>query len=99
MKSGEKVFDAERDSVKQLLEILKGKKDAVGDEVADGFARRLVGADRALAVIAIADSDADRKKLDEAMDRLDKADTAATLLDYDKAIEGYRDAWKSATRR
>src|SRR6185295_11238689 len=98
VKGGEKVFDAERDAVHELGELLKGKKNAVGDDVVDGFARLLVGADRALAVIAIAESDGDAKRLEEAMDRLERGDEAATRREYDKAIESYREAWKSAAR-
>jgi tetratricopeptide (TPR) repeat protein len=98
-RDGEKVFDAEREAVRALAEILKGKRNAVGDDVVEGFARLLLGADRALVVIAIAESgDGNPKQLDDAMDRLEAGDRAATLRDYDKAIESYREAWKAAQR-
>jgi hypothetical protein len=56
-----------------------------------------VRADRALAIIAIAESgEGDPKRLGEAMDRLGKGDAASTLRQYHQAIERYREAWKSA---
>jgi Phytase len=96
-KDADKVFDAEREAVHNLGEIMKDKDNTIADAVLEDFQRLLVGADRALTVMAIAGSgDGDPKRLGEAMDRLERGDAAALLRKYEEAIDRYREAWKSA---
>jgi hypothetical protein len=96
---GDEVFEEERKAVDALLDLLEdGKRAAaVGDAQLDGLIRRLVGADRVLAIVAVAEAGGgDPKKLRKAMDELTKGDHRASLREYAEAIDHYRKAWKVA---
>ena len=97
-KHGEKVFNEEKDAIVKLVELMKDKKSKIPDTVLQDFVHRLVGADRALAQVAIDDASigGDPKKIDKANEEAGKGDARALDDKFTDAIEHYRNAWKHA---
>jgi len=98
-KHGDKVFNEEKDAVVKLVDLLKDKKSTVDKPTLQDFIGRLVGADKALAQVAIDEAVAaggDAKKIDKANEELSKGDARAYDGKFVDAIEHYRNAWKHA---
>jgi hypothetical protein len=96
-KHGEKVFNEEKDAVVKLLELMKDKKSTIPDATLQVFIDQLVGADKALALVAIeAAAGGDAKKIAKANEELGKGDARALDGKFADAIEHYRNAWKRA---
>jgi hypothetical protein len=96
-KDGEKVFNEEKDVVKELAELIKNKKSMNPTDAAlMDLIARLVQADRELALISISE-ETDPKKIAKAMDEIAKgdADRDTDKPDHaDNAINHYKNAWK-----
>jgi hypothetical protein len=98
-RKGEKVFQAEKDAVNKLRELLDDKKSTVSHSALLDLIQRLVNADQKLAAIAISDaSTGDPKDIEKAMEELTKGGERAAQGKYDDAIEHYKNAWKSANK-
>jgi hypothetical protein len=98
-KHGEKVFNEEKDAVNKLRELIKDQKSTIPDATLQDFIDPLVGADRQLAVVAIADAaGGDPKDIAKANEELAKGDSEAADGKYTDAIEHYRNAWKHALK-
>jgi len=98
-KHGDKVFNEEKDAVVKLVELLNDKKSTVDKLTLQGFIDRLVGADKALAKVAIDDAltaHGDLKKINKANGELGKGDAGVADSHFTDAIEHYRNAWKHA---
>ena len=93
-KDGGKVFDEEKAAVMQLRALINDRKSTVPDAIVQGFIDRIVGADRLLAVVAIADSTKNTAKANE---ELRKGDNELAKGHYDRAIDHYKNAWDIAT--
>jgi hypothetical protein len=90
---GEKVFQADRETVEKLREI-KNPPSTLPDLI-----DALVAADKSLAETAISDATGaggDTKKLAEAQDELQKAANELVKDHQAPAIEHYGHAWKKA---
>lgn len=96
-KDGEKVFNEEKDVVKELAELIKNKKSMNPTDAAlMDLIARLVQADRVLALISISE-ETDPKKIAKAMDEIAKGDAERDKdkPDHaDNAINHYKNAWK-----
>jgi len=94
---GGKVFEQEKKAVHKLLEIRKDPKSIVSGM--QGFIDALVGADRFLAEVAIADAaGGDPAELAKANQELGKGDTDAGNDKPGEAITHYRKAWQHAIK-
>jgi len=96
---GKHVFEEEEEAVEELQDLLDDVKGTPLTIALQGFVDRLVGADRALAAIAIEEAAGSRSdELDEAKDDLRRGDREAAKDDAEDAIEHYRQAWKEAQK-
>ncbi len=103
VKTGDKVFDDEQKAVRQLMDILKDKKESssfvttVQNDIA-----QLVGVDKGLAQTAITDASSIAPKGDSAKDiaqaQKDMTDATndASKGQFANAIGDYSNAWKQA---
>jgi hypothetical protein len=97
---GDTVFNQEKDAVNQLRLLVQDAATVDGPTIQD-FIQRLVLADRAIAVIAIADAVArntDANDLAQANTELRKGDEETTAGRPLTAIEHYRNAWKKCLK-
>jgi hypothetical protein len=94
---GEKVFHEEKESVQELLELIRDKKSRIPDAVLQSYIDRMVAVDRLLAEVAIGEamkSGRNSKKLIEARKELQKGDMELAEGEPEEAIEHYSHAWK-----
>jgi hypothetical protein len=90
------VFSQEKDTVKDLLEIMRSKKSTVPDATAQNLIDRIVKCDRLLAVVSnhdAASTGAKPKRLDQALNELRQGDQDAAAGRPAQAIEHYWRAW------
>ena len=96
-KDGEKVFNEEKDVVKELAELIKNKQSMNPTDAAlMDLIARLVQVDRELALISISE-ETDPQKIAKAMDEIAKGDAERDKdkPDHaDNAIDHYKKAWK-----
>jgi hypothetical protein len=99
-KHGERVFQEEKETVKTLLNALDRNSTTLSAVVVQHVIERIVGADRLLAAVAIAEAAGagDAKKIREAQRELARGDAEAADANPEKAIEHYTHAWRHATR-
>jgi len=100
-KDGGKVFGEEKDAVSMLRSLIRDKDGTIPDAVLRGLIDRLVGADRVIAQVAIADAVArsgDPARVAKASEELAKGNRALSNGSLEGAIEHYRDAWKHALK-
>ena len=94
---GEKVFHEEKESVHELMELIKDKKSRIPDAVLQSYIDRMVAVDRLLAEVAIGEatkSGRNSKKLVEARKEFGKGDMELAEGEPEEAIEHYGHAWK-----
>jgi hypothetical protein len=98
-RDGERVFNAEKDAVNKLSEIIEDKRTTLAKPTLQKYVNSLVAADRALATVAIADAaGGDPRALAQATDELHKGDNDVTHGKLESGIEHYRNAWQHALR-
>jgi hypothetical protein len=100
-KHGKEVFAQEKETVEELVEILKDKKSSLPKGAIRGFINRIGTGDRLLAVVAIAEAVAAHgkpKQIAEARQELGKGDREWAKGDYAEAIEHYQEAWEEAVK-
>ncbi len=100
-KDGGKVFGEEKDAVSMLRSLIRDKDGTIPDAVLRGLIDRLVGADRVIAQVAIADAEArggNPSRVAKARDELAKGSQDLADGRFEAAIEHYRDAWKHALK-
>jgi len=98
-KHGEKVFDKEKESVKELCELIGHNDSHLHVATLQGFIDRMFQADRLLATTAIEEAAAAgvaKKKLDQARKELAQGDADAADSKCGNGIEHYKNAWKNA---
>ncbi len=81
--------------------MIRDKDSTIPDAVLQGLIDRLVGADRLIALVAIADAVArsgDPGSIAKASDALAKGNRALSNGMFESAIEHYREAWKHALK-
>jgi hypothetical protein len=96
-KYGERVFHEEKESVQELLELIKDKKSRVPHAILQSYIDRMVAVDRLLAEVAIGEAvkaGRNSKKLAEARKELEKGDMELAEGEPQEAIEHYGHAWK-----
>jgi probable HAF family extracellular repeat protein len=94
-KTGEQVFNGQKDCVSALQELMK--KNPAYSATLQGFINTVLDADRKLASTAITDaSGGDRKKIAQANAELAKGDANKAVGKFTDAIDSYRNAWKAA---
>jgi hypothetical protein len=94
---GEQVFALEEQVVRSIDHLRWGWQSPFFSATPGNLVDRLVGADRALAEIAIAEaSEDDPKKLRDALEELMKGDWSAALFNDESAIDHYGKAWRDA---
>ena len=89
-KDGKRVFDEDRKSVHSLEEV-------VPRSLVIGAIDSLVADDRALAMMAIAESTKSASDIAKAQQEIAKGDTDAANGKYEEAISHYKNAWDLAT--
>ena len=100
-RTGNQVFDREKDAVKKLNGPDQGRKSSIADPTLQELIDALVRADQSLAQVALGDAIAasgDPKKIAESQNELVKAADEITKLHFDHAIDHYKTAWKKARR-
>jgi hypothetical protein len=99
-KHGDKVFNEEKNIVKDLLKLEKDKKtdpDIVTE--LEAVIVKLLTADKMLAQTAIDENTSlDGKEIDKANEEMDKAQEELDKGNPDKAIDHYKNAWKHAQK-
>jgi len=96
-KHGNKVFDREKDAVKELMELKR--KGSIPDATLQGMIDKLVHADQILASDAITQAIValgDHGKIAQAQIEMLKAAAELAHHNYDDAIEHYGKAWERA---
>ncbi len=99
-KHGERAFEEEKETVKELLHALDRKSTTLSAVVVQSLIERIVRADRLLAAMAIADagSSGDAKKIREVQREFARGDAEAADGHPEKAIEHYAKAWHDVAR-
>jgi methylphosphotriester-DNA--protein-cysteine methyltransferase len=100
-KHGEKVFQEDKETVKNLCELIKDKKSSIPDAILQQFIDRIFRADRLLAAVTIEEAIAagvSAKKIEQAQKLVAKGDGATGDDKCDNGIEDYRNAWQHAIR-
>jgi hypothetical protein len=78
---------------------MKGLHSTISDALLHDLIDQIVGADRVIAPVAIADgAGGDVKKISKAKDELAKGDSDAANDKADSAIEHYRNAWSQTLK-
>jgi HYR domain-containing protein len=98
---GGRVFGEEEDAVSELRDLIRDPHSTVPDAVLLALINRMVGADRLIAQVAIADAEArggNPARIARARDELAKGNLALSRGRFEDAIDHYRDAWKQALR-
>jgi hypothetical protein len=98
---GGRVFGEEEDAVSELRDLIRDPHSTVPDAVLLALINRMVGADRLIAQVALADAEArggNPVRIARARDELTKGNLALSRGRFEDAIEHYRDAWKQALR-
>jgi len=98
---GGRVFGEEQDAVSELRDLIRDPHSPIPDAVLLALINRLVGADRLIAQVAIADAVArggNPTRVAKARDELAKGSRAWSNGRFESAIEHYRDAWKHALK-
>jgi len=88
------VFEDEKGAVIRLRELRQNGRSALDDGLLADLIGRILGADRALAVAAVADEGP--RRVGPASDQLAKGDREAAKGNETSAIEHYRLAWEQA---
>ena len=95
--TGSGVFEDEKGAVISLRVLLHNGRSALDDDLLGELIRRILGADRALAVAAITDAGGrGARTVGQAVGELAKADREAAKGNETSAIEHYRLAWEQA---
>jgi len=98
---GGRVFGEERDAVGELRDLIRDPHGTVPDAVVLALINRMVGADRLIAQVAIADAEArggNPARIARARDEVAQGNRELSKGRFEDAIEHYRDAWKQALR-
>ncbi len=102
-KRGDNAIQEERETVNQLVQLLRKKGNPIAPALIQNWINRIVACDRLLAVVAIADAitaKADLKKIAKAQAEVaaGDADIAGTKTEkYNSGINHYENAWNFAT--
>jgi len=99
LKHGERAFQEEKQTVKHLLDALKGEPTALSADVIQDFIERIVRADRLMAAVAIAEGagGGNAEKISNAQREFARGEAEAADGNPDQAIERYAHAWHDAT--
>jgi hypothetical protein len=91
---GHQLFDADKFAVSRLADLT-----ALPEGFAEGLVARIIGLDRVLVEMALADAialDGDARKIDKALRDLARGDLELAAGRFGDAIEHYKNAWKKA---
>jgi hypothetical protein len=98
-KHGERAIKEEKDSVQELVELLKSKKSSISNAALQNLIDRIVKSDRALVQISITDavaSSGNPGEIRDAKRELAKADLDISRGDYESGFEHFRHAWQES---
>ena len=98
---GDRVFAEEKNAVTSLQNLIIEKKGSIAGLVSRDLMRRIAGADRSLAVIAINDAigaQGGQLEIEIATQELVKGDRDVANGKYESGIEHYRQAWRMALK-